>query len=199
MKTRLLFAIATMVGLALAAGVAYATIPDSNGAIHACYKNVNGQLRVIDSGSCGPSETALSWSQTGPQGPAGPQGLTGATGAGGRPATTRRRRSAGAVNPDGTSQLSTDDFTMTHVGTGHYRIDFAPGTFDTFAAVVVMPIGKAYVSGILQFATGAGGFAADYFIVNIDTNALTDTLTTSSPRHSPLDEAVRPGAKPWHR
>ncbi len=65
---------------------------------------------------------------------------------------------------------------MTHVGTGHYRIDFAPGTFDTFAAVVVMPIGKAYVSGILQFATGGGGFAADYFIVNIDTNALTDTL-----------------------
>jgi hypothetical protein len=57
-------------GLAcLAAGAAFATIPDSNGVIHACYKS-GGQLRVIDpdTGSCGSNETALSWSVQGPPG-----------------------------------------------------------------------------------------------------------------------------------
>ena len=66
-------------GLAcLAAGAAFATIPDSNGVIHACYKN-GGQLRVIDpdSASCGSNETALSWNVQGPPGPPGPPGATG--------------------------------------------------------------------------------------------------------------------------
>ena len=31
-------------------GIAYATIPDSGGKIHACYKLSGGALRVIDSG-----------------------------------------------------------------------------------------------------------------------------------------------------
>jgi hypothetical protein len=33
--------------IALAGGIAYATIPDSVGVIHGCY-GTNGQLRVID-------------------------------------------------------------------------------------------------------------------------------------------------------
>ena len=47
------------VGLALGAGIAWATIPDSNGVIHTCYKTSG--WRVIDApgASCGPSETAL--------------------------------------------------------------------------------------------------------------------------------------------
>jgi hypothetical protein len=46
-------------GLVLGAGIAWATIPDSNGVIHTCYKN-NG-WRVIDSAStsCSASETAF--------------------------------------------------------------------------------------------------------------------------------------------
>jgi hypothetical protein len=58
--------------LALAGGVAYAIIPDSQGVIHACYKTENGQLRVVDGDGCTPSETPLSWNQTGPPGPPGP-------------------------------------------------------------------------------------------------------------------------------
>ena len=61
--------------IALAAGIAYATIPDSAGVIHGCYRN-NGQLRVIDpsnGGACKNNETGLDWSQTGPQGPPGPR------------------------------------------------------------------------------------------------------------------------------
>jgi len=60
--------------LALAAGIAYAAIPDNGGVIHACYKNVNGLLRVVDSASpaaCRQSETALSWNQQGVPGPPG--------------------------------------------------------------------------------------------------------------------------------
>jgi len=73
---------------AAAAGIAYASIPDASGQIHACY-HVNGRgevggdstLRVVDPGSglragraCGRDEAALTWAQAGPPGPAGPGG-----------------------------------------------------------------------------------------------------------------------------
>ena len=47
--------------------VAWAAIPDANGVIHACYKQSNGALRVIDAPaeSCDASESPLSWSQSG--------------------------------------------------------------------------------------------------------------------------------------
>jgi hypothetical protein len=54
---------------ASAAGVAYATIPDSQGVILACYKADSGQLRLSNTGGCGPSESALSWNRVGPAGP----------------------------------------------------------------------------------------------------------------------------------
>src|SRR5438270_12718939 len=76
----------------LGAGVAEATIPDSGGTIHGCYKSVGGDLSVIDPGTgaaCKPSETSLVWGQTGPTGAPGPQGAQGAIGA------------QGAQGPDG--------------------------------------------------------------------------------------------------
>jgi hypothetical protein len=71
--------------IALAAGIAYSTIPDSAGVIHGCYRN-NGQLRVIDpsnGGACKNNETGLDWSQTGPQGPPGQDGTDGTNGTNG--------------------------------------------------------------------------------------------------------------------
>jgi hypothetical protein len=77
----------TLLVLALG-GVAYATIPDSNGVIHGCYDS-GGNVKVIDTdktASCPKGYTALSWNQTGTQGPkgdtgpAGPTGPTGPTG-----------------------------------------------------------------------------------------------------------------------
>jgi hypothetical protein len=69
------------VGVAAAlpiAGIAYASIPDSNGVIHGCYLDAGrGTLRVIDTEAgeaCGNSEVAIEWNQTGPQRPQGPQG-----------------------------------------------------------------------------------------------------------------------------
>jgi hypothetical protein len=67
--------------LALAAGAAYATIPDAQGVIHACYDNQSGQARIVDTTpnslpkGCGAKETAISWNQTGPAGPPGVLGF----------------------------------------------------------------------------------------------------------------------------
>lgn len=76
-------------GLTLAGGLAWASIPDA-GVIHGCYKNVSGDLRVVDSAtsSCKNNETSLVWNQAGtpgPQGPAGPQGPQGPEGPQGPP------------------------------------------------------------------------------------------------------------------
>lgn len=69
--------------------IAFASIPDSNGVVHGCYKKSGGTLRVIDDATsqCDPrAEIPLIWNQTGPQGPQGPagpqgpQGLQGLTG-----------------------------------------------------------------------------------------------------------------------
>jgi collagen triple helix repeat protein len=82
--------------LLVSAGVAYATIPDSSGQYHACVKNQNGQVAIIDhtaGQNCKQNEQHVHWSQSGapgpagaqgppgPQGPAGPQGPQGETGA----------------------------------------------------------------------------------------------------------------------
>jgi hypothetical protein len=87
--------------VAIGGGVTYAVADiGGGGVISGCYKTQNGQLRLIDppTDSCHPSETAISWSQTGPQGPKGdkgdpaPQGLTGPQGPAG---------AAGARGEDG--------------------------------------------------------------------------------------------------
>ena len=59
----------TIVGaLLVAGGIAYATIPDSSGVIHACYKKNQGALRVIDTDEARlarRTESPLDWNQTG--------------------------------------------------------------------------------------------------------------------------------------
>jgi hypothetical protein len=76
---------ASTVGLALAGGIAYATIPDSGGVIHACFKPTDATksggaaLNVVDSESgatCKTGDTALTFNQQGPPGPQGPPGVT---------------------------------------------------------------------------------------------------------------------------
>jgi hypothetical protein len=64
----------------VASGVAYATIPDSGGVIHGCYKTNQGTLRVVDTEkgqACTNAENTLDWNQTGPQGPPGSPGING--------------------------------------------------------------------------------------------------------------------------
>jgi hypothetical protein len=88
----------------LVAGAAYATIPDNNGVIHACYAKSGGTIRVIDSSvtNCkASSETSLSWNRQGPVGPAGPAGPVGATGATGPAGPAGPAGVAGPAGPAG--------------------------------------------------------------------------------------------------
>jgi hypothetical protein len=101
--------LATLIAAGAAFGIAtavQAAIPDAHGVIHGCYDNVNGNLRVIDPSSsrCKTGETALKWSQTGPQGPAGPQGPPGAQGPpgpAGSPGPTGAQGPTGEQGPKG--------------------------------------------------------------------------------------------------
>ena len=67
--------------MALASGIAYATIPDDDGVIHGCY-SARGILRVIDPAvtDCSAGETALDWAAEGQPGPAGQDGQPGSQG-----------------------------------------------------------------------------------------------------------------------
>jgi hypothetical protein len=60
---------------------AFASIPDSSGVVHTCYRNtlLSKTFRVIDSPSqtCNGGETPLDLNQTGPQGPQGETGPAG--------------------------------------------------------------------------------------------------------------------------
>ena len=69
--------------LATAGGIAYATIPGSDGVIRGCYTNRGGVLSVIDPSAgqhCSAHQTPISWNRQGAEGATGPQGPTGAQG-----------------------------------------------------------------------------------------------------------------------
>jgi hypothetical protein len=74
---RVALAVTAVAVVAIAGGVTYAVAEiGGGGVINGCYKSVNGQLRLIDpaTDSCNPSETPISWGQTGTQGPKGDKG-----------------------------------------------------------------------------------------------------------------------------
>ena len=106
-KMKIVAAIATAGTFAAIGGVAYATIPDGAGVIHACYQKQGGQLRVIDTGNgagCTQFEQGLNWNQTGPQGlqgPPGPQGVQGPKGATGAQGQPGSQGPTGAQGPAG--------------------------------------------------------------------------------------------------
>ena len=92
MKLRHKTAVAALALAAAAAGagIAHSTstgsVPDSEGAIHACYRTPIGQARIVVSAAdCGRGETPLAWSQSGPSGPQGEKGEQGDPGPQGPP------------------------------------------------------------------------------------------------------------------
>ena len=91
--------------VAIAGGITYAVADiGGGGVINGCYKSQNGQLRVIDPATdhCLPSETAISWNQTGTQGPPGPTGPQGPTGPTGGTGPTGPAGPTGPQGPPGT-------------------------------------------------------------------------------------------------
>ena len=69
--------------LAVAGGVAYATIPSANGTIYGCYRTAasgdnQGQLRIVDSSAtCRSNETAITFNEKGSPGAQGAVGPAG--------------------------------------------------------------------------------------------------------------------------
>lgn len=71
--------------LALAGGIAYATVPGTDGVIHSCYSQSLGTWRPIDTQAnppqkCKSGETQLDFNQRGRLGPTGPVGPAGKDG-----------------------------------------------------------------------------------------------------------------------
>ena len=98
--------------LALAGGIAYASIPDSTGTFHACVLSNQGQVRTIDPSQgdlCKANQAAVSWSQTVPAGPTGATGAQGDRGHGcdrgdracGSPGATGATGATGCDGSDG--------------------------------------------------------------------------------------------------
>jgi collagen triple helix repeat protein len=121
--------VALVVGVGVAVGgIAYASIPDSNGVIHGCYRPTSGQLIVIKSNGkgCEKGWTPLNWNQTGVTGPTGlngPKGTTGPTGATGLTGVTGATGltgTTGATGPQGPADLTppVDAFTPTQLAQG---------------------------------------------------------------------------------
>jgi hypothetical protein len=102
---RIAFFSVVLVTGTLAATVAFAQIPDSNGVIHACYHTGNGGIRVVDDPSeCTSGEAPLEWYQTGAagaQGPAGPQGSVGPAGVDGVDGADGEQGPQGPAGPPG--------------------------------------------------------------------------------------------------
>ena len=123
---RLWLGAALAAALAAAASVAFASIADTGGVIHAC--STDNNLRLSSTGTCKNNETSISWNQDGPTGPtgatgaAGPTGATGAagptgaTGATGTRGATGATGATGAAGPPGALDTTEVDSAMTTVG-----------------------------------------------------------------------------------
>ncbi len=160
--------ILTVTLFALTAGVAVATTlmtsnayTDANGVYHGCVGDSSSQLRVLASGeSCKNNETAIDWSQTGPQGAQGiqgPKGDKGDTGAQGIQGLQGTPGANGAQGPPGVSgyEVVSSDFFLP-----------APTVTSLFGISATCPAGKV---------PAGGGYHSTAFV---------GTVTASAPREA---------------
>lgn len=164
-------------------GAAWAAIPDSAGVFHGCVNDRTRALRVIDPSLKGTAgrcfkhgqrkETAVSWSQTGPQGPAGsagqqgPQGPAGAAGQQGPqgPAGPAGpvHQVAGAVNADCSLQASPPTVvTSKQLAPGECQLTFPQAEFSNIPVLMLTPIGGGNPGGISEFQNPDGTWNATY-------------------------------------
>ena len=113
----------------LTGGIAWAAIPDHDGAIHGCYTKVGGVLRVIDTAKgqkcLANLEVPITWNERGPKGDPGTAGVDGAPGRQGEPGP------AGPPGPSGAASLDALDGTSCNLGApseGVLDVHYEPGT-----------------------------------------------------------------------
>jgi hypothetical protein len=161
-------------GVLLAFGVAIAVagIPDGAGVIHACYKQENGQTRIVESAvDCGPNEIPIQWSQTGPQGatgatgPTGPTGATGATGAEGSALGYAYVAQNGTlINSKGVDQVTHPETGVWCFGLG-FKAHVAVATVTGFAGLGNQIVHTSIASGAGDACTGPNPADAAAYMV----------------------------------
>jgi collagen triple helix repeat protein len=178
-------AVLSTVMLAVAAGIAYATIPDSNHVYNACLLRATGTIRLIDTAlpshdfrsHCSAFEEPISWNekgQPGAQGPPGPQGLKGDKGDTGDPGLKGDTGAQGPPGPAGPTG-STGPMGPSGLGVGQkliaggtYGIPDASGNVATYTSTGGFTITTTDGSGIYDIKMPAGTWAC-YPIVNFQT------------------------------
>ena len=144
---RLAVAIGAAIAMSgLAIGIVVGSIPGANNVIAGCYQKNSGSLRVIDAPtvSCGPSEIAISWNQTGSQGPAGPAGVNGDPGAPGPAGPAGPAGAPGSSVPERTT-IGTFSATGQHQGTIATDVAFVGFDWSVIAPIDAssgLPTGK---------------------------------------------------------
>jgi hypothetical protein len=145
--TKLKVAAGVLAGAVMSGGLAFAAIPSADGTITACYTRnaglltARGSLRVVDSTShCQSNETALSWSERGPQGPQGPQGVAGDQGPQGAQGIQGPQGAPGPTGPQGPAGAAgTSGYEIVEVNLRSLQA--------TFQAYAKCPTGKRAVGG----------------------------------------------------
>ena len=133
-------------------GVTYAAIPASDGTIHSCY-DARGSLHVVDEGtSCPSNETALNFSQTGPQGPRGAEGPAGAPGQTRLLNFTRSK----AVEVPRKAGVPLGSFDLPE---GKWQITFTGGVWIPNSKAVKIPTDQKLHTSSLNFTRNARAFS----------------------------------------
>ncbi len=175
---RAVFSGVVVVGAVAVGGLAYASIPDADGVIHACYNPSAAALRggtpirIIDSGTgqtCANNSVEITWNQTGPAGAPGQDGedgLDGQDGADGQ---------AGADGQDGLDGQDGSSAAYTNYGDGNH--DIGAGLTQTVASVTV-PAGSYTLSGVVTaIGVDDGQFLQCNFVAGSTVNGLFAVLT----------------------
>jgi hypothetical protein len=118
-----------LVAVAIAGGVAYATIPGPGNVYSACMLKGLGTIRLIDKSlpatnlmsHCTDKETEISWNQAGQAGPAGPQGVKG------DPGTPGTNGTNGTDGKDGVSVTTASEPTGANCAGGGVQLTAANG------------------------------------------------------------------------
>lgn len=158
------------VGTLGVAGIAATSIPGQGGVINACYNNINGGLRVIDSATtvvCKTGETAIQWNQAGPEGPVGPQGPGGPPGPAGSAGPVGPQGSAGPEGPVGAQGPVGPAGPAGATGYEVVRTSGETNTADGKAQAATCPSGKKAVGGggsVSSGGTGSSGVVASVAI-----------------------------------
>ena len=190
-------ALLSTVMLAVAAGIAYATIPDSSGVYNACLLKATGTIRLIDASlpshdfrsHCTAFEEPISWNAKGQPGPQGLQGDTGApgpkgdTGDPGAKGDTGAQGPPGPAGPAGPMGPSGIGVGQKLIAGGTYGIPDATGNVAMYSSSGGFTITTTDGSGVYDIKMPPGTWPGCYPIVSFQTYfvAATPDITYGAP------------------